>query len=201
MVIMKHFKVVLSILVITCSNSLQALENSSASIKSSVVNCSAIDSKSERLVCYDSLAKSLKAPRSASQTLPKNSDKGIENSKLSISKKLASQVLPQNQAESEPVPSVKPGLKEPSNNHEDNFGKKQETVSSSISSRLVGEFKEWQKGQKLKLENGQVWVVKRANRGYKKLQNPMITISEGLFGGFTAQIEGLNATAKVKRVK
>ncbi|MCF6193851.1 MAG: hypothetical protein L3J46_05920, partial [Kangiellaceae bacterium] len=84
----------------------------------------------------------------------------------------------------------------------DDFGRvEKEADIESIKSRLVGKFTSWEKGIILKLENGQKWKVVSASNGYKKMLNPMITISRGLFGSFNARVDGLNAGAKVKRVK
>jgi len=84
---------------------------------------------------------------------------------------------------------------------EETFGKSAEEDIESIQSKMIGEFSGWKKGMKLKLENGQIWKVTSNKSGYRKMTNPMVTISRGFFGSFNAKVEGLNASAKVKRIK
>ncbi len=81
------------------------------------------------------------------------------------------------------------------------FGMESTNQDETVESFLIGEFKTWKKGMKLRLKNGQVWKVLDSRSGYRKMQDPAITISRGFFGSFDAKIEGLNAKAKVKRIK
>ncbi|MDH5630310.1 MAG: type VI secretion protein [Gammaproteobacteria bacterium] len=86
---------------------------------------------------------------------------------------------------------------------EEAFGKKKiELVQiKSIESHIVGTFKGWKKGQILTLANGQKWKVMNQRSGYVNTENPKVIISEGFWGSFNMKVEGLNAAAKVKRIK
>lgn len=186
---MKYSTILFSTLMIISAADLVAKDVSNEHLQISLSKCIEITAEDGRLLCYDNIAKSLSSAKEAVAA--------VKSPDLNLNKKSNTQA--------DTASKVKIGTsirqETKANTQVDDFGKKPETVSSSISSRLQGEFKSWKKGQKLKLENGQVWVVKRANSGYKKLQNPLITITEDFFGGFTAKIEGLNATAKVRRIK
>lgn len=86
---------------------------------------------------------------------------------------------------------------------EDSFGKikKEKKKIDKIESRMIGNFKEWKEGMIIELENGQKWKVANSPRGYKKMMNPKVIITRGIFSTYNMKIEGLNSTAKVKRVK
>jgi hypothetical protein len=155
-----------------------------------ILKCAKIQSDASRLNCFDKIANSIGKQKQgeilSSNTAPKVAHQKLTSTPLDAK---VNQSLTQDNPQNSKSESLK------------DFGKKQPATPQSIASRLNGEFKKWSKGQKLFLENGQVWVVKRANRGYKKINHPMITITEDMFGGFTAKVEGLNATAKVRRIK
>ncbi len=71
-----------------------------------------------------------------------------------------------------------------------------------ITSNIIGEFKGFGAGTRLKLENGQVWRVESGELdGIKAMTNPKVTIRPGLIGGWRLQVEGYNSVAKVKRVQ
>ncbi len=186
------------------------IAQTSQSLLNELADCQKIENKTDRLGCFDQLV-SIHLPTSAeaknielekpqletSVAQPETSvaaAKAIAKTTTKPSPSAANPEVPkENLSENSTPPAVSKA--------EQDFGKKQEQQPQSINSRVIGQFKKWRKGQKLRLENGQVWVVKRASSGYKKMDNPKITITEDFFGGFTAKVEGLNATAKVRRVK
>ena len=81
------------------------------------------------------------------------------------------------------------------------FGLTNTKQIQAVESSIVGVFKGWIKGDKIHLKNGQIWKVKSQSTGYVKLNNPKIKISRGFLSSFNAKVEGLNAKAKVKRLK
>ncbi|MEP1740656.1 MAG: hypothetical protein ABJI60_03260 [Kangiellaceae bacterium] len=181
---MKNLILLLAILLIYAKN-LSAEEFSIGSLHHLLAKCAKIESNKLRLKCFDNIklknykSNTVRAENiTNTQTQTKTSEKAVEN------------------VPSETVPSPN----QTSNSAVNNFGKKLES-NSSITSYLKGDFKKWVKGQKLHLENGQIWEVRRAQSGYKHLKNPKITITVGYLGSFTAKIDGLNATAKVRRIK
>ncbi len=86
---------------------------------------------------------------------------------------------------------------------EDSFGlpRKKASDVTTLTSNIVGPFKGWVKGKIIQLKNGQRWRVTSRTRGYIKLDSPVATISEGLFGSFNMKVTGFSPKAKVKRIK
>ena len=71
-----------------------------------------------------------------------------------------------------------------------------------ITSNVIGEFKGFNSGTIIKLENGQTWRVESGElEGIKAMSNPKVTIRPGMIGGWRLQVEGYNSVAKVKRVE
>ncbi len=157
------------------------ITNVSASVKTDLSNCLIIKGATQRLDCYDTVA-------------------NYYASSLSLDPESRPALTPASQKLQTPQPPEQAARKK--NSAEDAFGQVNNAEHvGSIQSTLVGEFKSWEKGMILKLENGQKWKVTQTTSGYKKITNPKITISKGLFGSFNAKIEGLRAVAKVKRIK
>ncbi|KQY49672.1 hypothetical protein [Lysobacter sp. Root494] len=78
--------------------------------------------------------------------------------------------------------------------------RRSEEARTPVSSSLKGEFRGWQSGAVLELENGQRWRVVDSDFVTKRLSNPKVTISPGLFGSWYMLVEGTSVKAKVKRV-
>jgi len=68
----------------------------------------------------------------------------------------------------------------------------------TVHSRLVGEFKGWEKGTVLTLENGQRWEVRDDEPvvGTRRA-SPMVTVERGLVSGWRLSIEGASDIAHV----
>jgi len=157
-----------------------------ADLQTDLIVCSDIKSTSDRLDCYDTVANHYKTSPNTSlpSTQPNTKKLAGKNDELKIN------------SINEPTPPS-----EPSSSAEDRFGQFGKDGLESIQSHIVGSFTGWKKGLKLTLKNGQVWKVTNNKTSYKKLENPKITITHGVFGSFNAKVEGLNARAKVKRIK
>lgn len=70
--------------------------------------------------------------------------------------------------------------------------------SGAIHSRLVGEFKGWEKGAVLTLENGQRWEVRDDEPVIGTRQpSPMVTVERGLLSGWRLSVEGASDIAHV----
>ncbi|MBS3743856.1 MAG: hypothetical protein KGY48_05850 [Wenzhouxiangellaceae bacterium] len=86
---------------------------------------------------------------------------------------------------------------------EDRFGmekKMLELGGDEMSSTAVGQFDFWNKGQRVELENGQVWEITNSTNLYHKAANPRVTIEKGLFSSFYMHIDGVSKSLKVRRI-
>ncbi|MET1256333.1 hypothetical protein [Aliikangiella maris] len=157
-----------------------------------ITHCLKIIDNLERLTCYDKIAsaqqkqptlKNTSSKSDSINTMPKQLEEAQNNAKQPVTESKTQDDLLQQQAEE--------------------FG--QRTTPSeqlqSIESHIVGQFKGWQKGAIIQLENGQQWKVISESKGYAKLQSPKATISRGILGSFDMRIEGFRTKAKVKRIK
>lgn len=151
------------------------------SLNSELANCAAIKRDLQRLACYDNLS-----------DMAKTSPEEI------LSKKTSSSVA-RNTIENS-VSDTRPSTASPSDS---SFGLiKKDEGPESISSYIPGEFKGWTNGDKLTLANGQVWKIKDSSgRFYHSATDPRVTISKGMFGSYRISIDGINKSARVKRVK
>jgi len=74
--------------------------------------------------------------------------------------------------------------------------------AESLSARVVGSLREWQRGTVIKLDNGQVWKVVGDEQGYypNVPPNPEVTITKTFFGGYVLEIRGFGRKIKVRRI-
>lgn len=72
-----------------------------------------------------------------------------------------------------------------------------------IVSRVLGQFNGWRGSEtEFTLENGQVWqTTDSASRLAVSLQDPIVTISPGVFNAWFLQVQGYNAKVRVKRIR
>ena len=75
------------------------------------------------------------------------------------------------------------------------------TDLDAIESRILGHWDGWEAKSRIKLENGQVWQVTDDSSQYFYVDNPKITIRRGLLGAYYLEVEGSNATARVRRLQ
>ena len=170
-------------LIITLA-SLTYTSSVNADVVGDLQNCSLLNNDAQRLSCYDKLA-------NRKSSTPNSANVAVESSQLPILKAptIDGTSTPKSAVanKSEPVDKVQ---KASTKSLTDSFGQYEKSDIESISSRLIGKFSSWERGMKLRLENGQVWKVKSGKSGYKKMDNPMITITRGFFGSFNATVEG-----------
>lgn len=80
--------------------------------------------------------------------------------------------------------------------------RKRREATEAVTSTLKGEFRGWQDGAVLELENGQRWrVIGSSYYTPRGIPNAKVIIEPGAFGSWYLQVEGVNAGAKVKRVE
>ena len=141
--------------------------------------CSRITDRDRRLACYDRI-------------FPP------------ASRMAADPVRPSSPLSSQEITSTAPAAAAPATDA--GFGLPARTPASAergrISSRIVGELNGWAPGTRLKLANGQVWVVDESSRtaGYA-LRDPAVQVVEGIFGGYFLEIAGVSKTPRVKRAE
>lgn len=86
----------------------------------------------------------------------------------------------------------------------DNRGLPESSSREVIVSRILGEFTGWTGNTRFTLENGQVWEQRGDNSRLTgvRLSNPTVTLKPALIGSsWYLQVEGYNATAKVRRIQ
>ncbi len=159
-----------------------------ADMKSDVIRCTKISENNERLACFDQVAKYYANKNTNAQPTSKP--------------QIAASTTPQ--TPTSPPVSTKPAS--PATqiiSGEDAFGKADTEINpiEKIETTIIGEFKGWKKGAILKLKNGQTWKVISRTKGYINIVNPKVVISRGALGSYNMNVEGLNASAKVRRVK
>jgi len=98
----------------------------------------------------------------------------------------------------EPEPEVERGTPE------ERFGMEKKVLElggDEMSSTALGEFRFWNKGQRIELENGQVWEITNSTNLFHKTTNPRVTIEKGLFSSFYLHIDGVSKSLKVRRIR
>lgn len=160
----------------------------SADISSQLNSCKIIKDNAQRLDCYDALAQKDNLNKKT------NTKKTPALDKASAAKNLAATPGVKTQ-ELENVAQQK--------KNDELFGKPVSEIrkADSLESTIVGSFKGWKKGAIITLANGQKWKVTSKSSGYVKLMNPKVIIEQGFFNSYNMKVEGLNAQAKVKRIK
>lgn len=87
---------------------------------------------------------------------------------------------------------------------EERFGMEKKVLElggDEMSSTAIGEFRLWNKGQRIELENGQVWEITNDTNLFYKTTNPSVTIEKGLFSAFYLHIDGVSKSLKVRRIR
>ena len=72
--------------------------------------------------------------------------------------------------------------------------------NDSITSRIAGEFRGWQHGTMLTLQNGQRWRVKDDSTLVvpESLTSPVVFVKPGFLGSWMLRVQGYNTTARVE---
>ncbi|HEX4871518.1 MAG TPA: hypothetical protein VFV27_04325 [Nevskiaceae bacterium] len=77
-----------------------------------------------------------------------------------------------------------------------------EAENLTVTTRLVGTFEGWEKGQLLRLANGQVWkVMDDYSRYYPAREAPAVVLKRGILGSYWLELPELEARVKVRRVQ
>jgi hypothetical protein len=79
---------------------------------------------------------------------------------------------------------------------------KREETPQAVESTIAGQFAGWGPSTLFTLANGQVWkVVDGSQAELQPMTNPRVRIVRNLFGTMFLEIEGTNASPKVRRVR
>lgn len=81
------------------------------------------------------------------------------------------------------------------------FGLEARTEADVIESSIEGRFLGWQPKANITLANGQIWQITDDSSGSYSLNNPKVSVRRGMFGVFFLEIEGVNRTPKVRRLR
>lgn len=75
------------------------------------------------------------------------------------------------------------------------------TRVDAVKARIPGEFRGWQPQTVLELDNGQAWRIADGSSMTYRLVNPSVTVRRGVLGAYYLEIDGLNTSPRVKRVR
>ena len=83
------------------------------------------------------------------------------------------------------------------------FGLRRSSESlQEIRSHIPGRFDGWSRNTRIRLANGQVWLVIDDGRAsYDNLQDVKVTIHRAMLGSFLMEFEGLSGTPRVRRIE
>jgi len=87
---------------------------------------------------------------------------------------------------------------------EDRFGRDTSMLDmggEEMSSTALGNFRYWREGQRIELENGQVWEITNDTNLFFKANNPRVKIEKGFFSSFYMHIDGVSQSLRVRRVR
>ena len=148
----------------------------------SLPRCRAISDATARLACYDAIVVTAngggvaKAEAGAANTTVAQSTRG---------QPLLAQPAP-------PRTADQFGL-------EDRVANKGEL--DAIESSIPGSFEGWSARSTIRLANGQVWQISDDSARTHYIDNPKVRIRRGALGAFYLEIQGTNASPRVKRVQ
>lgn len=133
--------------------------------------CRAVPEPAARLACYDAIPHAVAPP-------------GAQASPAGAAPRRAQPVAPQGAA--------------------DRFGLARRTDQEelpSITSAVGAGFFGWGPGERIRLENGQVWEVVDGSTGAIGRENRKVTVRRGALGSFFLEFEGLNTSPRVTRLR
>lgn len=87
---------------------------------------------------------------------------------------------------------------------QDRFGRDRSMLEfggEEMASTALGSFRHWRSGQRIELENGQVWEITNDTNLFHRATNPRVTIEKGFFSSFYMHIDGVSKALRVRRVR
>jgi hypothetical protein len=148
-------------------------------IEHQLADCARITASTERLACYDALSSTRRSFTDSGW----NRAFGADASRTS------------------PVGS-EPKALEPGTAADFGFASRDSSGSTQqVQSRYDGEFTGWSGNTLFRLENGQVWKQSQSGRVDFRATRPVVTIRRSTLGAYRLNVQGLDQSIRVERVK
>lgn len=195
-----------------------------AHAQQSAAECAKIENDRERLECFDRLYSgtaedSAGAPDASSSTDAERAQREVQQARREAEQ--ARQEAAQARLEAEQLRlEIEQGRREVADQRresdrraepepepgtpEERFGMEKKVLElggEEMSSTALGEFRFWNKGQRIELENGQVWEITNDTNLFHRTTNPRVTIEKGMFSSFYLHLEGVSRSLKVTRIR
>jgi hypothetical protein len=148
-----------------------------------VLRCRAIADSTARLACYDAMV--LQPGSVGAASAAGTAAKGTAPAATAIQSGSAQPSPPQQSANQF-------GLEARQAN---------KTEIDAIESSIVGSFEGWRANSNIRLANGQVWQISDDSSKAHYIDNPKVRIRRGALGSFYLEVQGTNASPRVRRVQ
>lgn len=162
-------------------------------LRESLTACAGLTDDALRLGCYDALA-GLAAEEAPPPAPAAARSYPLEGDPAPAEPPAADPAVP-------PTPPAPPAAPDRANMELFGFENRATEDIDEIKSRFAGRFEGWSGHTLFPLENGQVWRQTESDKLTWAADNPMITISKGVFGSFRLGVEGVNKSVRVERIK
>jgi hypothetical protein len=150
----------------------------SGPIEHQLADCARIAGSTERLACYDALS-----------SARRSTERGWNRSFGADASRAA------------PV-GAEPRALEPGTSADFGFaGRESGGGAQQVQSRYDGEFTGWSGNTLFRLENGQVWKQSQSGRVDFRASRPLVTIKRSALGAYRLNVQGLDQSIRVERVK
>jgi hypothetical protein len=162
-----------------------------------IQKCRGITDGVQRLACYDAIA--LAAPAAGAKASPVSPATASAPSSASGATNVVN--APSGKAAAPTAAATAPASQ---TSDIAEFGltpKVRAAAVDKISARIKGKLESWKQGTRIRLDNGQLWVVIDDSTGFCQCDSPAVEISRAAFGTFFMSIEGKRAAPRVKRIE